>query len=221
MQQVASRPGPNTTPGGSTRSQTIIITAITLFALSGLMIGFAVGAFARPQQTSLSTPRQQQTAPATGKTPTAAPTQAAQIIALGYPVITNISYTEIADGATSYMFSAHPVDQSIDQGHGKPVHASNITCKLWLMKDEHPIATLLAASSRFHAIDTIAQPMPNEVQNALLFDGTQQTQPCNATGDTTWKYKVATIDPGTYTLVVLTDWSGVRYNWYASNIQIK
>jgi hypothetical protein len=224
MQQVVSRPGPNTTPGGggNTRSQTIIITAITMFALSGLMIGFAVGAFTRPQQTSLSTPRQQTTAPAVGKTPTAVPTQVTQIIALGYPVIANISTAEIADGATSYTFSAHPVDQSIDQGHGKQVHASNITCKIWLMKDDNPLATLRGANGRFHAIDTIAQPMPNEVQNALLFDGSQQTQPCSPDGETTWKYRVATsIDPGPYTLVVLTDWSGVRYNWFAATVEIK
>src|SRR5438477_7338204 len=62
MQQMVSPPrlpiNPNRSGvhSQSARPQSIIIAAITLFALSGLLIGFAVGALNRPKQTPTTTP---------------------------------------------------------------------------------------------------------------------------------------------------------------------
>src|SRR5438552_7188517 len=107
MQQLVSPPGPtfrpNTLPDNKrrTRSQTIVFTAFTLFALSGLLIGFAVGAFTRSRQPgppgidntgSTGTVVQ-------GKTPQVVPT--ADVLALGglgCPSINLSTSIQMADG---------------------------------------------------------------------------------------------------------------------------
>jgi hypothetical protein len=224
MQQLVSQPRPDITPGqpGNTRKQSLLITGITLFALSGLLVGFAVGAITRPQHkpsaltptlSPVANPQSQAASPTTQKT--------TQVLPLGYPMITQISSPEVADGATTYTLAAHPVDQSIDKGHGKPVQAEGITCKIWLTKAENVTATLQDAGDRLRNVTTLAQPLPKETENALLFTGGNQTQNCSANGDTTWKYQVAqSVDPGVYNIVVLTDWAGQRYNWSWQHITI-
>lgn len=217
MQQMISQPRPDLTPErpGNTRKQSLLITGITLFALSGLLVGFAVGAINRPQhkQTtssmSVSPVANQQSQSAT---PTAPKTL--QVQPLGFPVITQVSSPEVADGTTSYTITAHPVDQSIDKGHGKQVNTADITCKIWLTKEENPTGTLQNAGDRLRNVNSLAQPLPREVANAFLFTGGNQTQNCSANGDTTWKYQLAqSVNPGVYNIVVLTDWAGQRYNW--------
>jgi hypothetical protein len=224
MQQMVSQPRPDIAPGqpGNTRKQSLLIMGITLFALSGLLVGFAVGAITRPQhqQTtstlSVSPVANQQSQSAS---PTASKTT--QVLPLGYPVITQISSPEVADGATSYTLTAHPVDQSIDKGHGKPVQASDITCKIWLTKTDNVTTTLQNAGDRLRNVNSLSQPLPRETENALLFTGGSQMQNCSANGDTTWKYQVAqSVEPGVYNMVVLTDWAGQRYNWSWVRINI-
>src|ERR1051326_4388407 len=186
MQQMVSQPRPDRNPGqpGNARKQSLLITGITLFALSGLLVGFAVGAVTRPQhkQTastlSVSPVANQQTQSAS---PTVAKTT--QILPLGYPVITQASSPEVADGTTSYTFTAHPVDQSIDKGHGKPVHATDITCRLWLTKEDNPTATLQNVTERLRNVTSLSQPLPREMENALVFTGGNQTQNCSDNGD--------------------------------------
>src|SRR6266581_4181753 len=151
MQQMVSQPRPDITPDqpSNTRKQSLLITGITLFALSGLLVGFAVGAINRPQhpQTSsgisVSPVANQQSQ---SLTPVA--TKTTQVLPLGYPVITQVSSPQVADGTTSYTLTAHPVDQSIDKGHGKAVHSADITCKIWLTKEENVSATLQNAVER-------------------------------------------------------------------------
>jgi hypothetical protein len=228
MQQSLYRPGYPTggPPPGSSRSQSVIITAITLFALSGLLVGFAFGALTikHPQAQVDTTTKKTSSNPIVlpqASTPT--PIPQTKITALGYPFINNLSaVTQIADGTTSYSLSAYPVDQSIDKGHGAQVHSTGITCKIWLTKHTNVTETLLKHTDILNNVNSLTQPMPDEEQNALTFSGTtQQTQPCNATGNTTWTYTIApTVDNGTYLLVILTDWSGQHWNWFTTQIQI-
>jgi|SRR6266568_7823825 len=201
-------------PGQSSKNNlsTIILIAILLFALSGLISGFAVGAFVRPNLSQLTNPNAgtTQSPDQTGPAATATVKPTTHPIFLGEPIISrNYSYIEVVNGTTNYTLSA----QVVDKKNNKPVHASDITCKLWLTKDGDVNSNMPA--SRLTAIDTISNPFPQETIDGLIFDPTTlQTQFCNSNGVTTWKYKVASfVDPGTYYLVVLTDWKGVHYNW--------
>src|SRR5947199_4425299 len=114
MQQLVSPPGPtfrpNTLPDNKRRprSQTIVFTAFTLFALSGLLIGFAVGAFTRsrqPGQPGIDNTGSTSGA-VQGKTPQAIP--AVDVLALGgvgCPSINLSIYTPVADGKSSITLS--------------------------------------------------------------------------------------------------------------------
>jgi hypothetical protein len=220
MQQTihksSSPAGPNQ---NGPRSQSIIITAITLFALSGLLVGFAFGALTKTRtQPTTNTQQNKPSTPITvphTATPTPVPTE--QVSPLGYPKITNLSAsTQIADGATSYTLSAYPIDKT-----GNQIHSGNITCKIWLTKDANINSTLNQASVQLKNVDTLNQPLSDEEQGALTFTGSQQTQKCSASGDTTWTYTIAsTVEPGSYGLVVLTDWSGQHWNWFTATLQI-
>jgi len=228
MQQAASRsqPNSNSRATGNSRSTLIVILALLLFALSGLMTGFATGAFTRPkqavQQANKNTKR---VAPTTAvvpqQTPSPSTTSTPQVIKLGWPSIQKIAFVEKADGATSYTLSAFPVDQSIDSGHGQQVHASDITCKIWLTKDSHANETLRNSSDKLKSIDSVRGVLPTEMEHAIVFSTTPQTQMCSANGSTTWTYTVATnVDPGKYYLMVLADWKGTVFNWTAQEITI-
>lgn len=222
MQQTihksSSPAGPNQT---GPRSQSIIITAITLFALSGLLVGFAFGALTihRPQQTTHTGPTVKNTPITVPRAATATPTPVAQSMPLGIPKITNISsITLTADGTTPYTISAYPIDKA-----GNQVHSGDITCKIWLTKDPNINDTLGKANDQLKNADTLNAPFSNEEQGALSFgSGSQQTQKCSASGDTTWTYAVApTVAPGSYRLIVLTDWSGQHWNWsYTPFLQV-
>jgi hypothetical protein len=188
-----------------------------MFAFSGLLIGFAVGALAHqhtPTQMAQSKQNAHQLI-----TQIQAPTQTAtiQAVELGCPLIGSYNTSEVANGSVSYKLSAQVRDKSGGPcGSGNPVHAAGITCKLWLTADDHINQTLKAITpSRLAKIDTLAQPMPNEVENGLLFDtATPQTQVCDEQGHITWKYSInPSVQPGAYSLLVLTDWKGTSSNW--------
>lgn len=204
----------------SSQSRTVAVTAILLFALSGLISGFAVGAFVRPNF-GLPSSRNTGTIPIMQKNQTQTSASTMHPTPLGYPVIDQANNIELADGTTFYIFSAHAVDRSIDKGHGKPVHASGITCRLWLMPMTQDPRSI--PQDRLKSPDTLqSTPLPGEVPGLIFDQTTAQTQACNADGQGTWKYHLdPSISPGPYYLVVLTDWQGIHYNWSWVMVNIK
>ncbi len=203
----------------SPQSRTIAIVAVVLFALSGLISGFSVGAFIHPKLPSAGTgisttqpPIAQQT-PVTSKTP-----HPQRPFVLGEPQIVNYTYTEVADSNTLYTFTGQVVNSS-----GHPVYKEGITCKIWLTKNGNKTSVINADNfKRLREIATIQNPFPQEVSGGLTFSAaTPQTQFCSTSGNTSWKYAVSTsVDPGIYFIVLLTDWDGVHYNWYSAAINI-
>ncbi len=228
MQQVTSRPQANpnigSTNGGNSRSTIIVVLALLLFALSGLMTGFATGAFTRPKQTpqtqtNKSKPAAPPTAATHQQTPITNATATPEVTKLGLPYITQNTYSETADGATNYTLSAYPIDSV----HGTQIHVGDITCKIWLTKDENATGTLLASQDKLRSLDTVSGVLPTEMAQALTFiNTTPQTQLCSANGATSWTYTVSpNVDPGKYFLMVLADWKGNVYNWTARQIIVK
>ena len=197
------------------QSRAIAVISIILFAIAGLLSGFAVSAFTRPVQQQLAnntgttlTPPQQKPA----HTPTAT-SHTQQSFPMNPPSIQQ--YTELADGSTTYNVTAQAVDKK-----GQPIYSQSITCKLWLTEDNNVNANMPA--SRLISVDTLAQPFPKE-EGALNFaETTPQTQPCNNNGQGQWSYTVSpSIKHGIYYLVVLMDWGGIHYNWSWVAINIK
>ncbi len=196
-----------------------------LFAFAGLISGFAVGAFIRPGQHS-QPPGQTRlpTPPPTNKltTPTNTP-HTQHPLPLGYPKILQVNYMAVADDNSAYTFTVQATDQSNGRrAAGDPMHQTGITCKLWLTKDGNVSANM--PTDRLKAADSLSQPFPHEEPGSLDFydPSTPQTQMCNAKGQATWNYKVATsVEPGQYFLVVLTDWNGVHWSWSWAAVRIK
>ncbi|MBV8822436.1 MAG: hypothetical protein JO123_06565 [Ktedonobacteraceae bacterium] len=221
MQQVARRLVPPRYPNshGNKRgpSPVLALTAILMFAFSGLLIGFAVGALAHQHTPTQTANSNQNTHPLITQAQAPTQTTTTQTLQLGCPLIGSFNAAEIANGTASYNLSAQARDKSGGAcGSGNAVHAPGITCKLWLTADDHINQTLKGITpSRLAKIDTLAQPMPNEVENALLFDpATPQTQLCDKQGHITWKYSInPSVQPGQYSLLVLTDWKGISSNW--------
>ncbi len=197
--------------------RTIAVISIILFAIAGLLSGFAVSAFTRPVQqqlannagTTLTPPQQKLT-----HTPTAT-SHSQQSLLLGPPTIQQADYTEIANDSTPYTVTAQAVGQQ-----SQPIYSQGITCKLWLTKDSNVNANMPA--SRLVAVDTLAQPFPKE-EGVLNFAATTpQTQSCNSNGQGQWSYTISpSIKHGTSYLVVLMDWGGIHYNWRWVAINIK
>ncbi|GHO95539.1 hypothetical protein KSF_055870 [Reticulibacter mediterranei] len=216
MQQTMSRPQPNMPPnsqnGGPARTQSLIITAITLFALSGLIIGFAVGAVTRPKQAAQPTAAPTVNPVAQKSQPTTAPKTEPQ--PLGCPIIDQSDNVGVADGTTIHTFQIHAVDKSGKCAQsGKAIEAPGITCKLWLSKSTDDALKGTAAVGT--NIKAIPQPIKGEVENSLTFTDSQhsQTQMCDDKGHGFWKFSVSpTAKSGDYWLVVLADWDGKFYN---------
>lgn len=218
MQTVANRHS-NTV---SSQTRSIAIFAVLLFALAGLISGFAFGAFVHPKTTSTTGNSGSNTKPpVVHKTQTPVSSKTIQPIRLGFPVINQADYFENADGSTPYTLSAYAVDTSKDAGHGNPIHASGITCKLWLTKDGNVNANM--PSDRLRSVNSLQAPFPKEVSEALNFStDTLQVQSTNSDGRTTWKYTLpSSLHSGAYYLVVLMDWNGIHYNWSWIKITIK
>ena len=201
-------------------SRIVITVAIILFAFAGLISGFSVGAFIHPSKpTTANTNNTGNTHPIVGQTPVVTKTPLTQHpFLLGEPKITQTTYTEVADGTTTYTFAGEAVNKA-----NTPVFNNSITCKIWLTKKGNTADIINADDfARLKSISTIQQPFPKETVGGLGFtSATPQTQPCSATGPTTWNYTVSTsVDPGIYFIVLLTDWDGVHYNWYSAGINI-
>jgi hypothetical protein len=223
MQQTMSRPQPNMPPNsqnsGPARTQSLIITAITLFALSGLIIGFAVGAVTRPQQAAQPTAVTTVNPVAQKAQPTTAPKT--QPVPLGCPIINQSDGEGVADGTTSHTFQAQAADKSGECFHGKAVQSAGITCKLWLSKI--PDNGKVDIGGAWKNVKTVSQPFTGEVQNGLMFDSTTpQTHPCDDKGLGKWTFSISPdVKHGAYYLVVLTDWDGQYANWSWVNFTVK
>ena len=217
MQTVADRSSNNV----SSQTRTIAFLAVFLFAFSGLISGFAVGAFIHPKAGSGSNAASGNTQPQVQKTKGSTPTGSPHPTFLGDPVLSLNSYVQKADSSTTYSISVQAVDQSIDKHHGKPIHASDITCKLWLTKDGNVNGNM--PSDRLRSVSTLQAPFPKEIAGALIFSSDiSQVQSSNTNGRATWNYTVSTsVNSGTYYLVVLLDWNGVHYNWSWAAITVK
>jgi hypothetical protein len=164
MQHTAYRQGPSNKLG--TQSHTIVFVALGLFALAGLISGFALGAFVHPPRARQATPPQHIVTPIiAGQTQVSTPTpHVQQPKKLGWPVIQQRpSDTEVADGNTTYTISIQAVDQSIDKAHGQPVHTSTISCKIWLTKDANVSKNI--PPGRLASVDTLSSPFPKEEPN--------------------------------------------------------
>jgi hypothetical protein len=231
--QTVFKSQPNTSSPGSGRPQSpsIIFIALTLFALAGLLIGFAVGIFTHQHTATANNNKSPiSTLPAHPKA--SATTQAVQAVPLGCPKVIALSAeTQLADGTTPYSIT----EQAMRQIHGPcdpkntPLQAANITFKLWLIQ-RIPGGSLLAISGTPQQILTgIANTIAGKVGNqnfpeipGLTFDATTpQVQQSNAQGQVTWKYTIApSVPDGKYDLVVLSGW-GQYYNWSWVDIDIQ
>jgi len=214
MQTLSSQ-----SPAGiSQKSRKIAVYAILLFALSGLISGFAVGAFVRPRIGPATTSTGSGTTPGAQSTKTSQSTTT-EHINLSFPVIADFSFAEVANSSTRYIFTAQILDKSKN-----PIQASDVMCKLWLTKNGNVNPVLQANNDAIpRAIDQIQQPFPHEVANGLNFvSPSQQVQPCTPGGKTTWSYTISrSVGPGIYYLVVLADWKGKSYTWSWQSIKIK
>lgn len=210
MQTLSSRTSNSLSP----QSRRVAVFAILLFALAGLISGFAVGGFVRPKIGGIgSAGNNNINNPVVQQTKTATPVSTVKPERIGYPLVDRYSFREIANGQTTYFVSIHATDTS-----QKPLHVAGLTCKLWLTRDQK-----LPQRNEWSPISALYNPLTGEVQGSLVFDpSTPQTHGCDANGTTTWKYQVAqTTDPGTYYLAIVTDWAGVHYNISWQEIQIK
>jgi hypothetical protein len=114
---------------------------------------------------------------------------------------------------------------------GQPVHADNLTCKLWLISHvpDHQLVSI--SPEILTNVANISNPITSqvagasypEIQSALIFnDSTPQTHSCSTDGEVTWRYQISPqATPGKYTVVVLYDWSGKHYNWSWQDLTIK
>ncbi len=226
MQQVASRPNQNL--NGNNQTQKIVITAITLFALSGLMMGFAVGAFTRPHKQA--TIKQAVVPTTVAKQPTPKPTTAPAMdvaaVGISCPILNLSAISQNADGNTNYTLSAEIQDQSISKnpkpcGTGKALRAAGLMCKIWLTQSQNSLENL--SRQQLSPVSNLQNLFPKEEQDAFQFTGNQQqVQPCSQTGATNWGYKLSpTLKSGTYFLAVVADWQGTVFNWTWKGITIK
>ncbi len=234
MQQTLFKPQPNTptAPGGKNRSQTIIFTALALFALSGLMIGFVVGIFTHTKQSSTTNQNQHTSSGVVShqqnpsQTPTIRPTN------MGCPTPTTFNNAGQADGTTPYTFVAQvqkPVP-SCSATSNTPMHVSGVTFKLWLIQSLPDGKGIAFPDGAQKILNAIAQPTigkmldlkSGKVQDqsitavpGLTFDlTTPQVQTSNDQGQVTWKYTIPpTLQNGSYDFVLLADWAGQSYNW--------
>lgn len=212
---------PQSIKSGTTQAQTIIITAISLFALSGFMVGFAFGAFAHPKAEKRQPITQNHDIPIAAQQNLPTPSPTLQPQSLGCPDVEASAARMVADGQTSYQSTVQAKDQTGNQGNAcsdialeKPIVADGITCRLWLTKAQDPSKDLLKASSQLQHPDQLSNPLPDEIQPGLLFDpSTPQVQPCKQ-GQGSWKFTISsTLDSGNYFIMGLTDWQGKHYNW--------
>jgi len=238
MQQAASQqqPDPNFRTTGNNRSTIVVILALLLFALSGLMTGFATGAFTRPKQTaSQGNKNSKGTSPATAvpqQTKNISTTPTVQAAPVGCPTVEQFSDPEIADGTHPYTFSVHATDKSggTCSNMNNRIHASGITFKMWLIHRIPDGKGITFSNKNLQNVANLTNPILAKIQDddatevqGLAFDTahTPQVQQSDAQGHVTWSYTVPpSIEAGHYDMVILVDWAGQYYNWTWRNIDI-
>jgi hypothetical protein len=203
-------------------SRSIAVLAVILFALAGLMSGFAVGGFIHSKSGLSSTTGTSGTTSEGQTTKSSSPPS--HPVRLGFPQMNLSNDIQKADG-TTYTLTTQAINSQ-----SQPVHASGITCKLWLVR-RIPEGTILDIPiSILKDVNAISNPIPgtvnglsfNEVDGLNFDNSTPQTHLCNANGQFTWKYQLSSaVASGAYNLVVLTDWQGAYYNWAWINIVIQ
>ncbi len=217
-------------PAGKRASQlqSMIITAITLFALSGLMVGFAFGTFmrpAKPQQSTAPAPRQTSATSVSIKqpsapSPTATPTPTPQITGLGCPALI-ISPSQTVDFNTPYTLTVQVKDKTkFDPNKCDPkaennITADGVTCRIWLTKETKIADSNEDTKNILSDPTNLPDQFPHEISDSLKFDATTpQVQQCTQ-GTATWKYQFSpTLDKGTtYYIMVVTDYKGTYYAW--------
>ena len=208
---------------GTTQGQTIIIITITLFAISGLVTGFAYGMFTRSTgKTQQPTTQSHDVSVVSQQTPlTPSPISQTQSPPLGCPDVEANVYQMIADGQTPYQATIQAKDKTGNPGNSctnialeKPLAIDGLTCKIWLTKAQDPSADLSHAASQLQHLDQLSATFPGEITPGLTFDpSTPQVQPCKQ-GQGSWKFTISpTVTPGDYYIVGLTDWQGTHYDW--------
>jgi hypothetical protein len=207
------------------QTRKIAVVAIILFALSGLISGFAVGAFVHSKAqpgtgTGISSNTGSKSTPITQVTHS--PVSTIHPIRMGDPVVTEVSTFQKANANTPYIFTAHAVDTSIDKHNGKQIYASGITCKLWLQHIPQRNFVNLSIE-RLQKMDIQGPLTGDEIPGALIFaPGVSQIQTTNSNGRVSWNYTLATsVEPGAYYLVVLMDWQGQYSNWSWRYVSVK
>ncbi|GCE27743.1 hypothetical protein KDA_32270 [Dictyobacter alpinus] len=208
----------------NTGATSLIITAITLFALSGAILGFAIGAFTHPRapqqvaNNNNNNNNKPAAKPTTAVKPTATPTPSVIAQPVGCPAMTTASNL---DGMT---FTVTLVVKNKVQGTCDPAKEpnminDNVTCRIWLAKakdDKHPV--IENDEKLFNKPESFATPFPNEVPNGLVFsNGASQTQMCKQ-GQANWTVNLSpNLPKGKYFVVGLTNW-GTYYNWSWSGL---
>jgi hypothetical protein len=206
MQHTANSNNKN---GGNSQVQSVVIIAITLFALAGAILGFSVGALTRHPASNTQTANNskpnpssntnvQPTQAATTPTPVPSPTATAQT--LGPPLV--------GGGPTltgTYTYTVQAVDTA-----NNAIKSNGVTCRLWITKSNPKNLS----PSGFKVIANLTSPVPNEIVGGLTFDSsTPQTQPC-VNGLGTWNVNISpALSKGNYYIVGLTDWNGTYFNW--------
>jgi hypothetical protein len=214
MQTVYSQSSSKLNP----QTRKIATIAIVLFALSGLISGFAVGAFVRHNPATVTTHNTSSGSKSIERiTQPPVITRIPEVVTLGEPRITDAISPETANNSTSYSLSALIIDKA-----NNPIQASDVTCKLWLTKDANVSSNIeIDNMARLESIGAMQQPFPGDV-GGLNFTTTQQTQACTPNGKTTWNYTVSSsVDPGIYYLVVLANWQGKHFTWRWVEVRIK
>jgi hypothetical protein len=203
--------------------RSIIITAVTLFALSGAILGFAVGAFTHSRQPQQAPTTQQKSAPKSSPTasqaqvtPTTTTTPVATAQALCGPLM---GYTTTGTGATAvYTITTQakgktPAGSCPGLAAEPNITASGITSRIWLTKGKSANVTINPNALGDPAALNSTTNFPNEVVGGLQFV-TPQVQTTNSNGVTTWQVTLSpTLTKGTYWVVGLNDWNGTYYNW--------
>ncbi|GCF07078.1 hypothetical protein [Dictyobacter arantiisoli] len=193
MQQTA-RPQQNNS--GNSQVQSIIITAITLFALSGAILGFAVGAFTHQHPSTNQTANNgksphSQPAVTTQKTATPSPTTTTTAVLtaeLGCPAV------DLATGLTPNTYSVRVTAKyknkndpnCNDINKEKTMTAAGNTCRIFLAKakDNSP-ENIQADQTRFKDPTTFDQTFPTEISGLVIANNQSLTQPCT-NGVATW-----------------------------------
>jgi hypothetical protein len=200
------------TRSGTPQAQSIIVAAIILFAVSGLMVGFTVGAFVRPAKQPTNNGNQTNLATTTSTT---TPTTPTAITTTNIPMAPPSLTLSPPDGTQTYSVTMQAVDKN---DANKLITVDGITCRIWLVpqgNDPNPTPGTQLPNDLLQHPENFNQPFPQEVQNALIFNPptVTETQPC-VQGHAQWTFTISpSVAKGDYFLVGLTDWQGKNYNW--------